>query len=135
MALLYMEGEVFFKRDALKLESANFGADDETNSYKNFYGHVLVETFWNTYPLNSNTTPSPTQYGQYSSQDQHPRIQNDYTTDTLPGRPLGDTYMACFIHLKSCLEVAAPASATPYKSCSMQTLVNWETRCPAVQRK
>lgn len=56
MALPYPEGEVFFKRSALKLPQGNYKySADEPEA---FYTYVLVEQVWNTWASSNNTEPS-----------------------------------------------------------------------------
>lgn len=52
MALPYPEGEVYFKRSALKYPGFAIDTDDKT-----FYSHVLVETVWNMWHNSGITAP------------------------------------------------------------------------------
>lgn len=56
MALPYPEGEVYFKRSALKLPDGEYKyfADEPAA----FYTHVLVEQVWNVWASSNNTDPS-----------------------------------------------------------------------------
>ena len=65
MALPYPEGDVYFKRSALKLPQGEYKYDAEDE--KAFYSHILVETVWNTYASGPSTQPSN------SSMPPHPR--------------------------------------------------------------
>lgn len=65
MAIPYPEGDVYFRRSALKLPQDDYKYDAEDE--KAFYGHILVETVWNTYASGPSTQPSN------SSMKPHPR--------------------------------------------------------------
>ena len=54
MALPYPEGQVFFKRTALRSSYYNF---DVENDDKAFYSHFLLENTWNTWAFSNGTTP------------------------------------------------------------------------------
>lgn len=53
MALPWLEGEVFFLRNALVEPRYNFNPNDA----KNFYGHMLIEHAWNRWTISTNTNP------------------------------------------------------------------------------
>ena len=55
MALPYPEGQVYFRRTALKLLDAGYNFDAEND--KSFYSHCLLENVWNTWAFSSNTNP------------------------------------------------------------------------------
>ena len=56
MALPYPEGQVYFRRSALNLNTPpyNFDVQDATS----FYSHCLLENVWNTWAFSSNTNPN-----------------------------------------------------------------------------
>lgn len=54
MALPWLEGEVFFVRNALVEPRYNFNPNDA----RNFYGHMLIEHAWNSWTVSNNTNPN-----------------------------------------------------------------------------
>ncbi|KAL8753096.1 MAG: hypothetical protein Q9199_005295 [Rusavskia elegans] len=59
--------DVYFKRSVLKLPQGEYKYDAEDE--KAFYGHILLETVWNTYASDPRTEPSN------SSMKPHPRCK------------------------------------------------------------
>lgn len=54
MALPFVEGEVFFQRNALAESQYNFNPNDANQ----FYGHMLIEHVWNRWTVSHSTDPN-----------------------------------------------------------------------------
>ena len=77
MSLPYPEGEVFFKRSALKHPSSGFDADSQAS----FYKHALVETVWNNRFCNQSEHPDSFKHRFCSLNKHDPDLwETDYYT-------------------------------------------------------
>ena len=56
MALPYPEGQVYFRRTALRLPTSPYNFDVQND--RTFYSHCLLENVWNTFAFTNWTTPS-----------------------------------------------------------------------------